>query len=128
MCSSQHYRHTHNHIWEYRFVETTMRSLGYIPRQNSGWDTTSQDYQAHLSRMERLPTIIPGASQYPNVHRAFNSKVEFSEQDEQSAKSQKKVQVVDPADEATVNAEGDDYIQQKQKGFGLCKWKTFKMH
>ncbi|KAE8695005.1 putative Mediator of RNA polymerase II transcription subunit 13 [Hibiscus syriacus] len=107
------------------------RSLGYIPRQNSGWDTTSQDYQAHLSRMERLPTIIPGASQYPNVHRAFNNKVEFSEevgQSSSSAKSQKKVQVDDPADEATINAEADDYIQQKQKGFELCKWKTFKMH
>ncbi|GMJ13638.1 hypothetical protein HRI_005033000 [Hibiscus trionum] len=112
-------------------MQPTMgKSVGYFPRQNSGWDTTSQDYQAHLSRMERLPTIIPGASQYPNVHRAFNNKAAVPEEDLQSssAKSQKKVRVVDPADEPTLDAEADGYIQQKHKGFELFKWKTFKMH
>ncbi|KAL4279390.1 hypothetical protein GQ457_03G015490 [Hibiscus cannabinus] len=102
-------------------MQPTMgKSVGYFPRQSSGWDTTSQDYQAHLSRMERLPTMIPGAPQYPNVHRAFNNRAAFPEQDEQSssAKSQKKVQVLDPAGEA----------QLKNKGFELFKWKTFKMH
>ncbi|KAK5846517.1 hypothetical protein E1A91_A03G072600v1 [Gossypium mustelinum] len=112
------------------------RSLVYTPRQNSGWDTTSQDYQAHLSRMERSATMIPGAPQYPNVHKAFNNKVEFPEEDQcaersPTANSRKKVQVVEHAetvDEATLDSQADGYIQQKHKAFELCKWKTFKMH
>ncbi|XWS47645.1 hypothetical protein CRYUN_Cryun13aG0001900 [Craigia yunnanensis] len=126
------------------------RSYGYTPRQNSGWDTTSQDYHAHLSRMERMPTIIPGAPQYPNVHKAFNNKYTFEEevefQEEQnrkqhSPKSQKKVQVVEHVEtiqetrdencevyeETAVDVDADGYIQQKHKGFELCKWKTFRV-
>ena len=146
MCSFQYYRLSHS--WEARGVDKTMRrSMGYIPRQNSGWNTTSQDYHAHLSRMERSPTIILGASQYPNVHKAFNNKytfgeeeVEFQEenhckQNSPSPKSPKKDQVIDHGDEScmvyeetTIDEEADGYIQQKRKGFELHKWKTFKLH
>ncbi|EOY20890.1 Uncharacterized protein TCM_012229 [Theobroma cacao] len=128
------------------------RSNGYTPRQNSGWDTTSQDYRAHLARMERQPTMIPGASQYPTVHKAFNNKysseeevVEFKEehhQKQRSPKSEKKVQIVEHVEtieettdgnyevheETTVDVEAGGYIQQKHKAFELCKWKTFKVH
>ncbi|KAG4207294.1 hypothetical protein ERO13_A03G057050v2 [Gossypium hirsutum] len=93
------------------------RSLVYTPRQNSGWDTTSQDYQAHLSRMERSATMIPEEDQCAERSPTANSR--------------KKVQVVEHAetvDEATLDSQADGYIQQKHKAFELCKWKTFKMH
>ncbi|XVF11162.1 hypothetical protein REPUB_Repub08aG0002100 [Reevesia pubescens] len=129
------------------------RSYGYTPRQDSGWDTTSQDYHAYLSRMERMPRIIHAAPQYPNVHKAFNNKytfeeveeVEFQEEHQRKLqhspcpKSQKKVQVEETIEETrdendqvyeetTVKVEADGYIQQKHKGFELHKWKTFKVH
>jgi len=50
-----------------------------------------------------MPSVIHGAPQYPSVHKAFNNKVSQEEE-----------------------VEADGSIQQKQKAFELCKWKTFK--
>ncbi|OMP01005.1 hypothetical protein CCACVL1_03199 [Corchorus capsularis] len=116
------------------------RSYNQTPgRQNSGWDTTSHDYHAHLSKMERNPTMIPDAPQYPVVHRAFNNKYNFEEEVEflqqgngnQQQKSPKKVHMADQVesiDETKYeDLDADGYIQQKYKAFELCKWKTFKL-
>ncbi|CBI14947.3 unnamed protein product, partial [Vitis vinifera] len=71
-----------------------------------GWDTTPDDYLSHIKRMERSLSIVPGAPHYPVVHKAFNNK--------------------SPFEEAQGNAEAEGFIQQKHRGFELCKWKTFK--
>ncbi|OMO53379.1 hypothetical protein COLO4_36759 [Corchorus olitorius] len=111
------------------------RSYNQTPRQNSGWDTTSHDYHAHLSKMERNPTMIPDAPQYPVVHRAFNNKYNFEEeveflegnQGKQQQKSPKKVHMADQVESIDEALDADGFIQQKHKAFELCKWKTFKV-
>jgi hypothetical protein len=96
-----------------------------------------------------MPSIIHGAPQYPSVHKAFNNKVTQEEevnearQDNVNKKNptrstkkvrvKEQVQVIDQNGnrksediEEDVDAEADGFIKQKQKGFELCKWKTFK--
>ncbi|KAF5743727.1 hypothetical protein HS088_TW08G00314 [Tripterygium wilfordii] len=119
----------------------------YENRHRHGWDTTSDDYLAHISRIERMPSVITDVPQYPNVHKVFNNKLTYEEEPprkEHSPKDhKKKVQVIETIEEVsnpkgqdheeifmeeTVNSGADGYIQQKHKGFELCKWKTFKLH
>lgn len=110
---------------------------GYYSHQ--GWNTTSNDYHAHLERLERSPTVI----HYPNVHRAFKNNFSREEQDEEqhkpSNKPGKKVQIseyVERIEEGrdgnyevhheSIDVQAESFIRQKHKGFELCKWKTFK--
>ncbi|KAF9671610.1 hypothetical protein SADUNF_Sadunf12G0065400 [Salix dunnii] len=118
----------------------------YIQRQ--GRNATSGDYYDYISKLSRTPSVIHGAPQYPIVHKAFNNK---GIQDEEATevrqdnvnrknpgRSSKKVQVTDQVqfidqngnrksegNEEDVDGEAESFIQ-KQKGFELCKWKTFK--
>jgi hypothetical protein len=75
----------------------------YQTRQWEGSNTTSGDYHDYISTLSKMPSVIHGAPQYPSVHKAFNNKVSQEEE-----------------------VEADGSIQQKQKAFELCKWKTFK--
>lgn len=50
-------------------------------------------------------------------------KVHFVKQDEKRTEVGKHV-----VDEKSVDAEADGFIQQKHKGFALCKWDTFKVY
>jgi hypothetical protein len=81
------------------------KGSAYQTRQRQGSNTTSGDYHDYISTLSKMPSVIHGAPQYPSVHKAFNNKVSQEEE---------------------VNGEADGSIQQKQKGFELCKWKTFK--
>ncbi|KAH8492977.1 hypothetical protein Peur_072436 [Populus x canadensis] len=121
----------------------------YQTRQRQGSNTTSGDYHDYISRLSKMPSIIHGAPQYPSVHKAFNNKVTQEEevnearQDNVNKKNptrstkkvrvKEQVQVIDQNGnrksediEEDVDAEADGFIKQKQKGFELCKWKTFK--
>ena len=44
-------------------------------RQQHGWDTTSDDYHAYISKLSRMPSVLHGAPQYPSVRKALNNKV-----------------------------------------------------
>ncbi|KAK3439880.1 hypothetical protein EUGRSUZ_B00219 [Eucalyptus grandis] len=50
--------------------------------QQNGWDTSSQEYHEHLTRIARSPSIHPNVPQYPNVHPAFHQKVTYEEESE----------------------------------------------
>ncbi|KAJ0105181.1 hypothetical protein Patl1_18136 [Pistacia atlantica] len=129
------------------------RSYGYAPNQQYGWDTTSPDYHAHISRIEKMPSVltdVPQYPQYPNVHKAFKNNYPSGEEEQQqppkskksSPKANKKVQLSDHAEivesnisdencevqKETIDTEADGFIQKKRKGFELCKWKSFKLH
>lgn len=101
--------------------------------------STSDDYHAHIARVERTQSVLTDVPQYPNVFKAFNSWYNRKEpnqaQQQRPEKAKKKVQLVEPEktaenpdDEQYVDKKADGFIQQKQKGFALCKWKTFKVH
>ncbi|KAL9375404.1 hypothetical protein Peur_032283 [Populus x canadensis] len=113
-------------------------------RQQHGWDAiclptaipntrTYNDYHAYISKLSRIPSALHGAPQYPSVRKAFNNM-------RNPTKSPKKVQVTEQVQiieqngnqkseviEETVDDEADGFIQQKHKGFELCKWKTFNL-
>ncbi|CAI0385370.1 unnamed protein product [Linum tenue] len=84
-------------------------------------DRSSHEYHDHISNIIKAPSVIHGAPQYPNVH-----------------KPKKRVQLTDLAGRAIVeyevdvdesfDSEADGFVQQKQKNFELCKWKTFRMY
>ncbi|XP_048136430.1 uncharacterized protein LOC125315454 isoform X1 [Rhodamnia argentea] len=122
--------------------------------QQNGWDTTSQDYHEHLSRVAKMPSIHPNVPQYPNVHSAFHNKVASEEENEshhnhhqhnhnrRSPQFQEKVEVMEFKEERfehnrgkdtdvfeeVVDVKADDFIQQKHRRFELCKWNTFAAH
>lgn len=39
----------------------------------------SQDYHAHISQVQRAPSVLTDVPQYPNAHMAFNKKVVYEE-------------------------------------------------
>ncbi|KAL7204570.1 hypothetical protein ACSBR2_017612 [Camellia fascicularis] len=119
---------------------------------NYGWDDTSNDYHSHVSRMERMPSVLTDVPHYPNVHRIFNNTTTVYEEEDGSGHNQKKhhepqvrakkVQFVEHEEvigetdkngnnvkvyKENVDVEADGFIKQKHKNFELCKWATFKM-
>ncbi|KAF8037059.1 hypothetical protein BT93_B0086 [Corymbia citriodora subsp. variegata] len=118
--------------------------------QQGGWDTTSQDYHEHVSRIARMPSIHPNVPQYPNVYPAFNNRVTCEGEREshhnhhqhnpqhRSPHFQEKVEVIEFQEERVgrnkvdevetveevVDVRSDGFIEQKHRGFGLCKWNT----
>lgn len=114
------------------------------------WSSPATDYNDQLSKMMRMPSILPNVPHYPNVHNAFNKKETSSEDEEDeeeeeevlnktlkqrknkpSARFQDQVQVIEfekeqTTDSTNVDAKADGFIRQKRKGFELCKWTTFK--
>ncbi|KAJ4712423.1 Arf-GAP with Rho-GAP domain, ANK repeat and PH domain-containing protein, partial [Melia azedarach] len=117
-------------------------SYGYAPKQPQyGWDTTSQDYRAHLSRMQRVPTALNEVPYYPSVYKVLKNKYTYGEEEETPQEQQQKVQMnehVEVVESSTndencevrqgnVDADADGFIQRKRRGFELCKWTTFKV-
>ncbi|KAH8486862.1 hypothetical protein H0E87_025749 [Populus deltoides] len=43
-------------------------------RQQHGWDTTSDDYHAYISKLSRMPSVLHGAPQYPSVRKASTTR------------------------------------------------------
>lgn len=43
------------------------------------WDTKSIDYYDHVSRLERMTSILPGVPRYPDLHFVFNNKSPFEQ-------------------------------------------------
>lgn len=123
------------------------KSSGFTPNLQYSWDKTSPDYHAHVSRIERMPSVVPDVPRqpkYPNVHRAFKNNYTPREEEQppkSNNSSQKKVQLSDHAEivesniseekaevqEESIDVKADGFIQKKFRGFELCKWKTFKM-
>ncbi|CAI0385369.1 unnamed protein product [Linum tenue] len=97
-------------------------------------DRSSHEYHDHISNIIKAPSVIHGAPQYPNVHKAFN----HSRLQQAKPRPKKRVQLTDLAGRAIVeyevdvdesfDSEADGFVQQKQKNFELCKWKTFRMY
>ncbi|KAI6682809.1 hypothetical protein NL676_028722 [Syzygium grande] len=122
--------------------------------QQSGWDTSSQEYHEHISRLARMPSVHPNVPQYPNVHTVFNSKVIREEESEsqhnhhqrnhnhRSPQFQETVEVIEFKEERVepygdervevfeevVDVKTDSFIQQKHRGFQPCKWNTSKAY
>lgn len=134
---------------------TSSNEEGYSNYQyqpyNYGWNTTSQDYHAHVSSMERSPSVVADFPRYPNFHKIFNNNYEdktpprINQQQHHAPQAHKKVrfveqdkttQVVKAADDNNKNgknvsgdcidAKADGFIKQKHQKFELAKWETFK--
>nr|DAD30791.1 TPA_asm: hypothetical protein HUJ06_009642 [Nelumbo nucifera] len=82
-----------------------MRRSGFgneqVEQQYGARSNTTEDYNAHVSKMLRMPSVID-APPYPNVQGIFNKKPS-------------------PAAKEEV---GQGYVQQRR--FELCKWMTLK--
>ncbi|XAR67973.1 hypothetical protein NMG60_11002937 [Bertholletia excelsa] len=116
-------------------------SENYYSGRRPGWDTTSDDYHSHLTRMVRMPSVIPDMPRYPNFHARFNKSSEETESvyepkpPETQNPGRKKVQFssgeggVNGSRETQegVDSEASGYLQQRRKNFELCKWSTFKV-
>lgn len=121
--------------------------------RKEGWDTTSYDYHSHVSRMERMPSVLTDVPHYPNIHMIFNTrpKVAAYEEENGNGNQQQQRQQEPPATEAhkkvkfveqtvaiekdgakrevckkSVDEDVEGFIQQRRKNFELCKWATFK--
>uniref|UniRef100_A0A7N0T5J1 Uncharacterized protein n=1 Tax=Kalanchoe fedtschenkoi TaxID=63787 RepID=A0A7N0T5J1_KALFE len=102
-----------------------------MQQQKCGWNRTSQDYNNHLMQMMRSATIREDVPLYPSVHHVFKKKAAATTaQEPPSATAKKQVRIAEQektgAAEERVDEEDADLAQQKQKGFELCKWTTFK--
>lgn len=136
-------------VYALRNQQKMSQGSAYQTRQQQGLNTTSGDYHDYISTLSKTPSVIHGAPQYPSVHKAFNNKVTQEEevnkarQDNVNKKNptrstkkvrvKEQVQVIDQNGnrksediEEDVDGEAEGFIQRKQKGFELCKWKTFK--
>ncbi|KAE8124322.1 hypothetical protein FH972_019220 [Carpinus fangiana] len=112
------------------------RSSDYTSKQQPGWDTSSYDYHAHIHRMERTPTRLPGPPEYPDL--AFNDKLAHEEDHHAGSNHKHTYEQVEEEEagkngacevyEESIDVEADGFIKQKRKGLELCKWKTFKAH
>ncbi|KAK9278190.1 hypothetical protein L1049_027750 [Liquidambar formosana] len=76
------------------------RSSDYNAKRQQGRDTTSHDYLAHVSRMERMVSVHPDLPHYPNVHTIFNNRfsheeVQESQNEPQNQEVHEKVEVVE---------------------------------
>ncbi|KAK7291603.1 hypothetical protein RIF29_06877 [Crotalaria pallida] len=102
----------------------------------------SQDYHAHISKVQRTPSVLTDVPRYPNAHLAFNKKVVYDEDEgyHHHTGEREKVEVIEydqttfPANEVDevvyqeeVDVETNQYYPRKNRGrFELQKWKTFR--
>lgn len=113
------------------------RSSENTPRNIPGWNTTSDDYLQHISRMVKTLSVNPDVPQYPSVSRAFKNEPVFNEVRNGAPLGQyqnnlphQKVEAVSEQDNKKNEARGGsaevEADEQKQGKFQLSKWKTFK--
>ncbi|CAK9137544.1 unnamed protein product [Ilex paraguariensis] len=113
------------------------RSSDYRPNNQYGWGTTSYEYHPPVPQIQRMPTLLPGVPQYPDVYMLFNNKVTYGEEQNQKKvpKSQKKVSFVEPektteidkVHEESMDEKADGFLQRAHQNFGLSRWATFKV-
>lgn len=105
------------------------------------------EYLERLDRIQRMPSMMGEYPNFPNVHEILNKKPTNTEEinnrqkkvsnknHHQSPEVQKKVRFVEhdkkktevgkhDVEEKSIDAEADGFIQQRHKGFALCKWDT----
>lgn len=119
----------------------------YRSNNQNGLGTSSLDYHAHVSKLARTPSVLTDVPHYGNTNKMFNNTrvlyVEDYEENKQernrnTPQSNEKVEVIEYKETVespnNVNSRvyeeivesGADSAQQKRRGFGLCKWRTFK--
>lgn len=128
------------------------RRHDYHSNPQYGWNPTSPEYVEHITRMQRMPTVITDVPHFPDVHSALQNKVIYEEEQDdhhqqvkhhkhQNPEAKKTVHfaeqekttkgVKDGKDEVCVekdiNMAADGFIKQKHTNFELHKWATFKV-
>ncbi|KAL2253927.1 UNVERIFIED_CONTAM: hypothetical protein Sindi_0187400 [Sesamum indicum] len=107
-----------------------------------GSNSSIDEYLERITRMLRTPTVIPDYPHFPNVHKVLNNSSPYVEknnhnmynQKHQAPEVQNKVHFVERetaigvgGEVINIDVEDDGFTQDKQNGFGLCKWDTFKV-
>ncbi|WCJ35053.1 hypothetical protein M5689_016322 [Euphorbia peplus] len=59
-------------------------------QQQHGWETTSHDYNLHISRIEKMTSFLPDVPRYLVLHRFFNNRIVSEEQPKKKNKSPSK--------------------------------------
>lgn len=122
--------------------EILSHQIDSSPSSIPGWNTTSDDYLEHISRMSRTLSVNPDISQYPNVYRAFKNEPASNEVQNgallgqyQNDLPRQKVEAVSERDRkknegrggsAELEANADGSAGQKPAKLQLSKWKTFR--
>ncbi|KAK7389128.1 hypothetical protein VNO78_23960 [Psophocarpus tetragonolobus] len=79
----------------------------------------SEDYHAHISKVQRTQSVLTDVPRYPNAHMAFNNQHGHHNPHSNDQTT--------PQIQETVDVERDQYTPTKNKGrFELHKWKTFR--
>lgn len=121
-------------------LQNTMRrsSYDYTAKHQNG-----SDYYSHVNRMARAPSVL---TEVPHNGALFNNNQvmmpghydQYQQQQQHNLEPVRGVvevtERVTQCDnngncvitEETIDVESDGYIQQKHKGFELCKWRTYK--
>ncbi|KAL2515623.1 uncharacterized protein Fot_29594 [Forsythia ovata] len=123
------------------------RSYDHHSSHHNGGTTRSSasDYLEYITRMQRMPTMIPDIPHYPNVHEVLNNNATYVEKHENHHKNvspgmHKSFHFVEHEEnteidkngkgevheEKSIDIEADGFIAAKHKSFDLCKWGTFK--
>ncbi|KAK4427086.1 hypothetical protein Salat_1477500 [Sesamum alatum] len=112
-----------------------------------GSNSAMDEYLERITRMLRTPTVIPDYPHFPNVHQVLDNSSPYVEKHNHTMYNQKhrapevqnKVHFVEHKtatgvggkhevyEDITIDVETDGFTQDKQNGFGLCKWDTFKV-
>ncbi|KAF3437530.1 hypothetical protein FNV43_RR20284 [Rhamnella rubrinervis] len=125
-------------VYDYR--SNNEHGLGHNPRE----------YHAHVVRLARTPSVVTDVPHYGNTRKLFSNTrvVEDYRGDSQKSNGSnqntpqfnEEVEVIDYKEtnespnnlnsevyEETTTVEADS-TSQRRRGFGLCKWKTFKRY
>ncbi|KAL0385138.1 UNVERIFIED_CONTAM: hypothetical protein Sradi_2908100 [Sesamum radiatum] len=107
-----------------------------------GSNSSIDEYLERITRMLRTPTVIPDYPHFPNVHKVLNNSSPYVEknnhnmynQKHRAAEVQNKLHFVEHktaigvgGEDINIDVEDGGFTQDKQNGFGLCKWDTFKV-
>ncbi|KAK9926805.1 hypothetical protein M0R45_024016 [Rubus argutus] len=115
--------------------------------RRSSYDYTTKhqngsDYYSHVNRMARAPSVL---TDVPHHGALFNNNQvmrpghydQYQQQQHSPEPVRGVVEVTERVTqfdnngncmvmEETIDVESDGFIQEKHKGFELCKWRTFK--
>lgn len=111
----------------------------------------SQDYHAHISEVQRSPSVLTDVPRYPNAHMAFNKRVVYEEDEIEGSRrhnhfhghhhnpeivrervevveyEQPEVRVGEVIYEENVDVESNDYYPRRNRGgLDLQRWKTYR--
>lgn len=121
----------------------------YDNRSNNeyGSEKSSLDYLAHVTRLAKTPSVLTDVPYYGNTRRMFDNtrntyegyyeddrqRLGYGNQNKPQFNANEKGEVVEYRSTNNVNTEvceetedvGAGSNQRRNRGFGLCKWKTF---